>query len=198
MIDISLKFLADELNKFLSLKIGIHTDARLVLGNVFKAIDGDGSGQNNLSSKAILSLVNVEEDRVAKIQENYTKTFDGVIYKSPPVLLNLYILISIGPGVAYNDGLKWLSYFIQFFQYKNVFMPESHPSLDVKIKKLIVDLYSMNFEQINHLWSTLGGKYLPSVLYKVRQITIDEEAPEFTSGFIKEIQFSEKSKQPIF
>ena len=187
MIDLSLKFLTDELNKFLSLKLGtITTDQRLVLGNVFKATEGDGGGTNNLSNKAILSLVNVEEDRIAKIQENFVKTYDGVIYKSPPVLLNLYILISVNLS-NYNEGLKWLSHFIQFFQYKNTFTPDTHPSLDPKIKKLIVDLYSLNFEQINHLWSTLGGKYLPSALYKVRQLTIDEEAVEFTSGFIKEI-----------
>ncbi|HXS15683.1 MAG TPA: Pvc16 family protein, partial [Polyangiaceae bacterium] len=42
------------------------------------------------------------------------------------------------------------------------------------IKELSVELYTMNFEQVNHLWSTLGGKYMPSVLYKVRNLSISE------------------------
>jgi len=61
----------------------------------------------------------------------------------------------------------------------------------------VVDLYTLNFEQVNHLWSTLGGKYLPSVMYKMRQITIDEEYVTGESGFIKEIQLNEKLKLPV-
>jgi hypothetical protein len=55
----------------------------------------------------------------------------------------------------------------------------------------------MNFEQLNHLWGILGGKYLPSVLYKIRRVTVDEEATISEAGFIKEIQLNEKSKQPV-
>ena len=36
-------------------------------------------------------------------------------------------------------------------------------------------MVSMNSEQVNHLWATLGGKYLPSVLYKVRMLTIEDD-----------------------
>jgi hypothetical protein len=28
---------------------------------------------------------------------------------------------------------------------------------------------------VNHLWGTLGGKYLPSVMYKMRLIMIEED-----------------------
>jgi hypothetical protein len=61
----------------------------------------------------------------------------------------------------------------------------------------MVDLYTMNFEQVNHLWSTLGGKYLPSALYKVRQVTLNENVTTSESSFIKEIQLNEKGKQPV-
>ena len=58
-------------------------------------------------------------------------------------------------------------------------------------------MYTLNFEQINHLWSILGAKYLPSVLYKVRQLTIEEDTADYINGFIKEIQLDEKLKQPV-
>ena len=193
MINETLKFISDEVNSYLSLKLGINTDPRLILGNVSKAMDNDVPGVNSLANRAILSLVNVEEDRVAKQQENYTKTDSGIIYKNPPTYINLYILFVVN-RTEYTDSLKWLAYIIQFFQYQNVFTPISHPSLDEKIEKLIVDLYTLNFEQINHLWSTMGGKYIPSVLYKVRQITINEDAVVSGGGFITEIDTQVKSK----
>ncbi|MFA6945182.1 MAG: DUF4255 domain-containing protein [Pedobacter sp.] len=193
MINETLKFISDEVNSYLSLKLGINTDPRLILGNISRAMDNDVPGVNSLANRAILSLVNVEEDRVAKQQENYVKTDSGITYKNPPTYINLYILFAVN-RTEYTDSLKWLAYIIQFFQYQNVFTPISHPALDEKIEKLIVDLYTLNFEQINHLWSTMGGKYIPSVLYKVRQITINEDAVVSGGGLITEISNQAKSK----
>lgn len=194
MINETLKFISDEVNKYLSLKLGINTDPRLVLGNISKAMDNDTTpGINSPTNRAILSLVNVEEDRLAKQQENFVRTDTGITYKNPPTYLNLYILFAVN-RTEYSDSLKWLAFIIQFFQYQNVFTPISHPALDSKIEKLIVDLYTLNFEQINHLWSTMGGKYIPSVLYKVRQITINEDAVISEGSIITEIGTSVKSK----
>ena len=195
MINESLQFIADELNKYLTLKLGPSGDPpRLVTGNISRVFDPEaGTGLNN---KAILSLVNVEEDRVAKQQENFVKTDTSTRYKSPQLYLNLYILIAVN-RTLYSDSLTWLNYILQFFQYQNVFTPISHPALDSRIQKLIVDLYSLNFEQVNHLWSTLGGKYLPSVLYKVRQITVDEDITTSEGGFIKQIQIDETLLKPV-
>ncbi len=193
MINETLKFISDEVNSYLSLKLCINTDPRLILGNISRAMDNDIPGVNSLANRAILSLVNVEEDRVAKQQENYVKTDSGINYKNPPTYINLYILFAVNRS-EYTDSLKWLAYIIQFFQYQNVFTPISHPALDEKIEKLIVDLYTLNFEQINHLWSTMGGKYIPSVLYKVRQITINEDAVVSGGGLITEISNQAKSK----
>jgi hypothetical protein len=78
-----------------------------------------------------------------------------------------------------------------------VFTPGSYPNLDIRIQKLITDLYTVNFEQLNQIWSILGGKYLPSVLYKVRQITIDEDAIDYESGFIKEVDMNEILIYPV-
>ncbi len=196
MINETFKFLTDELNKYLSQKMGVITDQRVVWGNVGKALDNDSGGNNALTGKAVVSLINVEEDRVAKQQENFVKTYTGITYKSPPLFLNLFILVSVN-RVDYGDSLKWLAFIIQFFQNQNVFTPTTNPNLDIRIQKLIADLYTVNFEQLNQIWSVLGGKYLPSVLYKVRQITIDEDAIDYESGFIKEVDFNETLEYPI-
>ena len=176
--------------------MGVLAEPRLKIGNVSLALDNTLVGENSLTGKAILSLVNVEEDKVAKQQENYSRTDSATQYKSPPLYLNLYILFSINKP-EYDDCLKWLGYIMQFFQHQQVFTPITHPGLDPKIPRVVVDLFSLNFEQVNHLWSTLGGKYMPSVLYKVRQISVDENLTISESGFIKDIQLNEKVKTPV-
>jgi Pvc16 N-terminal domain len=174
---------------------GSVTELKLVVGNV--ALAFDSASDELVAGKAILSLVNVEEDRVAKEQKNYTVSDIAAIYKSPPLYLNLYVLFAVNKKKSlkdYEDSLLWLSYIIQFFQHQQVFTAASHPNLPVNIEKIIVDLYSQNFEQVNNLWGTLGGKYLPSVLYKIRQITIDENAIEAEGGLIKQMGTTVKGK----
>ncbi len=121
-----------------------------------------------------LTLVNVEEERVMKSREAVTLTSAGeVSHLNPAVKLNLYVLITAN-FTNYATGLGFLSGAIRFFQGKNVFTPRNTPGLNGSIEKLIADLFTLNFEQQNHLWGALGAKYLPSVMYKIRMLTIQE------------------------
>ena len=137
----------------------------------------------------MLSLVNVEEDRVARNPENFRRLDDRVIYRSPQICLNLYVLFAVHTP-AYATALETLSYIIQCFQYQRTFESILNPNLDPRIEKLTVDLVSMNFEQINHLWGTLGGKYLPSALYKVRMLKLEEPTNYAEGEPIREIELT--------
>lgn len=198
MINESLKFLCEEVNKYLNSKITNPTPSipRLVVSNISLSSEANADIAPDIKDKAVLSLVNVEEDKVAKQQENYTRTDLTSVYKNPPLYLNLYILFAMNRK-KYDDSLNLLGAIIQFFQHQQVFTPITHPSLDSRIQKLVVDLHNMSFEQTNHLWSVLGGKYFPSVMYKIRQVTIDENAVISESGFIKEVQLNDKMKTPV-
>jgi hypothetical protein len=198
MINESLKFLAEEVNRYLNLKIPnpTLTQPRLVVSNIAFANDANASVEPKIDDRAVLTLVNVEEDKVAKQQEHFTKTDSATVYKNPPLYLNFYILFAMN-RTNYGDSLRFLGHIIQFFQHQFVFTPVSHPGLDSKIQRLVVDLHNMSFEQSNHLWSVLGGKYFPSIMYKVRQVTMNEDAVISESGFIKEIQINDKSKAPV-
>jgi hypothetical protein len=198
MINESLKFLAEEVNRYLNLKIPnpTLTQPRLVVSNIAFANDANASVEPKIDDRAVLTLVNVEEDKVAKQQEHYSKTDTSTVYKNPPLYLNFYILFAMN-RTNYGDSLRFLGHIIQFFQHQFVFTPVSHPGLDSKIQRLVVDLHNMSFEQSNHLWSVLGGKYFPSIMYKVRQVTMNEDAVISESGFIKEIQINDKSKAPV-
>ena len=135
--------------------------------------------------------MNIEEDRMLKSPEKFTRVDDKTVQRNPNVHLNLYCLLAANKS-KYNESLKYLSYVIQFFQFRNVFNHINDPSLDNNIDKLIMDLYTINFEQINHLWGTLGGKYFPSVLYKMRMIVIDEAFIEAEGGLITKVSIEGK------
>lgn len=200
MIDKALDFLRSELNVYLHTKLTPPPagDA-IILYNVSQLQDASG---NNTQSNAFITLVNIEEDRVSKPQENFIRKETGIIYKNPETFVNLYVLFSANLTNStnvtnnYNEALRRISLIIQFFQNQNVFDQVNSPTLDPGIIKLVVDMYSLSFEQLNHLWGVLGGKYLPSVLYKIRKVSIDEGIAAGEAGFIKEIQLLEKNRQP--
>jgi hypothetical protein len=197
MLDLTLKFLTDEINQYLALQPGlIIGDMGLVMGNVSRIFDSDNNNVDPpMTNKAVISLVNVEEDRIGRQQEALTKTVSGVTYANPPVRLNLYVLFVMNLK-SHETALKWLSCIIRFFQHQPVFTPLSHPALNSNIQQLNAELFSLSFEQSNQLWSTLGGKYLPSVLYKIRQVTIDEEAVIAGGGYIRTININDRGTQP--
>lgn len=179
MIDVSLQFIRDEINKYLQPKLNLIKSVEL--NNISKVIENQSA-----EKKIYLSLINIEEDRISRNPENFTKIDNKVIYKNPKIHLNIYCLFTANND--YEEALKQLSLVMQFFQFKNVFTHENSPVMNPGIEKLIFELYSMNFEQLNHLWGMLGGKYLPSVLYKMRMITIDEYITEAEGELIRTIE----------
>lgn len=123
-----------------------------------------------------LTLVNVEEERVNRPQQHAAKLDDGTIVTTNPDLrLNLYVLFSAN-FTDYLTSMTYLSAVVGFFQSHTVFTPATAPAMDAAIGRLVVELYSLNLEQQNHLWGYLGGKYLPSVVYKVRLLYVQELA----------------------
>ncbi|HET6990057.1 MAG TPA: DUF4255 domain-containing protein [Bacteroidia bacterium] len=185
MIDLALDFLTKEINAFLLQKNGPtpSVSPEIVLTNV-AAEDGNWA----IPPRTLgLSLINIEEDRVNKDQQTAFRNPQGDIeHYNPEIKLNLYILVSanFASGDAggstnttgvYAEGLKQLSYVIGFFQGKYVFTTDNSPLLDASIKKLIVELYSSSFEQQYNFWTVVGAKYLPSVLYRVRMLTYQEQ-----------------------
>jgi hypothetical protein len=181
----ALNFLEKELRNYLSVKLNAGSEDIIRIGNIVKVIDGDGDTGTN-AARAIISVVNVEEDRLSKSPDNYRKIDDKIQYKNPKIFLNLYLLFT-AKQTDYGEALKVLSFIIQFFQHKFVFDTQNSPTLDPKIERLVLDLHSLNFEQMNHLWGILGGKYLPSVLYKMKVVGIEEETSEATGEPIMEI-----------
>ena len=74
---------------------------------------------------------------------------------------------------AYGMSLQDLQNVIGVFQKKFVFDHVNTPTLNANIEKLILDMVSLNLQQLHEIWSVLGGRYFPSVVYRIRMVTID-------------------------
>ncbi len=195
MIDQALDFLRVQLDSYLRMKLDPMTSSPFIqLANIAWNDSETAAGSTGDGSDAFISLVNVEEDRISKPQENYVRSKGSIIYKNPKIYLNLYLLFGVNLS-DYTESLKRLSYIIQFFQYRNVFTPLSSPTLPVGIEELIFDLETLTFQDLNNLWGIMGSKYLPSVIYKMRLITISEDFAQGQGSLIMEVAVNDKNIQ---
>jgi hypothetical protein len=188
MILPAFKFLAEEFSRYVSSKSDPEsTEATATLGLVGNAaLLFDAQGETTVKDKVVFTLVNLEEDRASRSPLNLAKRAGRTVFELPAIHLNLYVLATATHN-KYEEGLGALGLVVTFFQPNKRVTTGTHPSLSEEIGELTVELYTMNFEQVNHLWSTLGGKYMPSVLYKVRQVTLSERIAQGDAGRIEEV-----------
>lgn len=196
MIDQVLTFLNTQLDTYLRMKLDPSNSNSFVQVANIAWNDADTSGVNgaNSTSNAFITLVNIEEDRISKSPENYVRQGAEAIYKNPKIYLNLYVLFAVNLS-SYTESLKRLSFIIQFFQHQNVFTPIGWPGLPAGVEKLILDLDTLSFQDMNNLWGILGSKYLPSVMYKVRMISISEEFSQGNAPLLHEVVVNDKTLQ---
>ncbi|WP_231425269.1 DUF4255 domain-containing protein [Pedobacter sp. Leaf250] len=199
MINTALDFISKEINAYLNNIASTNYEDYIVVSSIVY------DGKLAIPDKTLgLTLINIEEEHLAKNQQLTVRNMqDDIKYRNPDISLNLSIVISANfhnkdsksPQLDYLDGLKRLSQVISFFQYKSVFTQANSPLLvvsDSKIERLSAELISFNFEKINHFWSIIGHSYLPSVVYKIRMSTIQENAQY--GGIIKNISTQNKNE----
>jgi len=137
--------------------------------------DDDTSG---LENKVVITLLNVEEESTLKNRSRYNKVqisenptqFDMKM-ESPPAYLNLYVMIA-AHRATYVNALANISKVIEVFQTNNVLEyldPDDERENDFKFR---IELHTVPFEQLSYIWGLLGGKVMPSVLYKISVIKI--------------------------
>lgn len=118
-------------------------------------------------------LVNIEEERRARSADPYRRTLPNgtVVAISPAVPLNLYILF-IARFDDYLESLKHVGLIAQFFQEYRVMNHENMPALGTNIETLTTDLITQPITEDNHIWKTLSTPYHPSLLYRVKMVTV--------------------------
>lgn len=193
MIYDALEVLRVEINDFLKAlpELNISGTSVVTMSNVAKEDGAIEIPNNNLG----LALVNIEEERLVRDAVAHRVNPDNSIsHQNPEIRLNLLVLF-VAHFNDYKTSLQYISGLIRFFQKKSVFTPDSSPSMPDGMTKLVVELQQMNFEQQNNLWAALGAKYLPSALYKIRAISIQEGQGKDQQAPITTIKISGKGKE---
>jgi uncharacterized protein DUF4255 len=172
MLDVALKFLASELNSYLLSRTG----SEFGKVEVGRLVDDTGkwAGQEDHLGAA---LVNVEEERTLKPQLPEKALVNGNLVTLEPALrLNLHVLFA-AHFQHYDQALRYLSHVLTFFQAHPSFNQDRYPDLDPRIRKLTAELLALNYEQLNQLWAYIGGKHLPSAVYKFRLVSLQDVEP---------------------
>ena len=186
MIDAAISHIAGQLNQYLKRSFDLNEDI-VVVSNI---LEQDGSVASNVANKLVMFLINVEKDTSPlRPQNSRTTGLDRSVVSYPPIYLNLYLMVAGHfSGNNYPEALKFLSNTISFFQRRPVMDHENTPDLDSRIEKLILDIENLNIKDLSTLWSAITGKYLPSVIYKVRMVAFDSGDVRLRPPLIEEIQ----------
>jgi hypothetical protein len=171
MLDIALQFLRDELNSYLVSRTG--SDAVKV--QMSSLVDETGKyALDNGTIGAV--IINIEEERTFKSHiPEYAYVNGQHVVLEPDLKLNLHVMFAANFKL-YDIALKYIAFVLTYFQSNPSFTSEEYPALDTRIRKLIVELQSLSYEQLNQIWAFIGGKQLPSVVYKVRMVAVQDEA----------------------
>ena len=206
MIDTAITLLQKELENYLA---PIDPSATVVADNVgfLETTNGD-----KLANSIIISVVNVEEESALKNQTAYRcyPSLGTAVYENPAVYLNLYVLFTCNYwGDKYIYALQRISYVVRFLQSRNTFSygTASYPDAggsefsddpDLVSLKFTMELYTLTFEQLNHLWGSLGGRQIPFVMYKLRLVALTDRKVLRNTPLIRQVEtdISELTKFP--
>lgn len=174
MIQAAISHLATQLNIYLKRVYNLAEDIVVVSS----LLEADGSVANHASNRLVMLLCNIEKDTLPQRAPNHARGVDGRnLVGAPPLYLNLYIMLAANySGSNYTEALKFISKAIGFFQIQPTFDRQSSPDLDPRIERLALDIENLNIQDLSNLWGLLGGKYMPSIYYRVRMICINSDA----------------------
>lgn len=172
MIDAAIAEISGQLNQALKREFPSGSEQRVVVCNLHGQ---DGSVAIEAAEKVVVFLVNVERESVPGGGATGGGRGTG---RPDPVHLNLLVMVAANyGGKNYDQALRHLSSAVAFFQGRPVFNHQNSPELDPRIDRLTMEIENLSLSDLSNLWGVLSGKYLPSVLYRMRLLCIDVGQP---------------------
>jgi hypothetical protein len=137
----------------------------------------DDAGKYAFTDNVGMALLQVEEDRTFRTQlPTVTNVAGQQVTREPDLKLDLHVMFAAN-FKQYDEGLKYLSLVMTFFQSHSTFGAARYPALDPRIERLNVELESLSYEQLNQVWAFIGGKQTASAVYRVRLVILQDEEP---------------------
>lgn len=174
MIDAAIATVADRLNGHLKGALGTAEDP-VVVSHI---LETDGSPAANVDNKLAVFLANIEKDTLAqRSPQRAAGGAERIAFVRPSLSFNVYVVIAaVFGGANYPEALKFLSCAIEYLQGNPVFDRRNAPDLDPRLERLALDVHNLDFNDLSNLWGVLTGRYVPSIVYRMRLVTFDSGA----------------------
>jgi Pvc16 N-terminal domain len=188
MIDVALAFIRQVLDNYLANSLAI-AEGVVVLNNL---VDANGASPQKNQNSIVITLINLEYETTKQLYGGQVQNGNQVDRLNPAVRFNLDILVSANFD-DYAEALKFLTASIGFFQENQAFTRATAPTLPPGIAALTVEIENSPFYKAHNLWTALGAKYLPSMIYKIRQVNVQSGQ---VKGSASAVQGSSSSVSP--
>lgn len=131
----------------------------------------DGKPVAEARNRLTLFVVNIAEDAVPR---GAHMGHSLQVTDQPPVHLDIYFMLASGHDAdLYSEGLKLISAAVSYFRSIPVRTLQNTPEMPEGLSKLSLEISNLRSEELGQLWGNLGGRYVPSVMYKMRSVMID-------------------------
>lgn len=171
MIKKILTYYASRLNEYLS-RLHHQPEGLAEVGFI-------GNGTEEKPCKIVVSLINVERETAGGISAPIQRTADGYTRQAPPLMLNLNLMLAaVYDERRYAESLSILSDTLKFIQ--------SVPKFEVEEMIYTVEIVTLSSQELNNVWTLLGGQYYPSVVCKLRRLVIDAEETTGSGATMKQ------------
>jgi len=172
MIAAAVTLVADRLNQHLRTRFSVGDD----LAAPSPPVDAEGKQPAGARNRLILFITGVTRESLARALPPRAPPGGGrSAVATEPVQLNVHLMMAAAfDADNYLESLKVLSAGARFFQANPVFSPNR--AQGAGLAQLAIEISDLDVEAANQIWSMHGGRYLPSIHYKLRLVTIDAAA----------------------
>lgn len=127
-----------------------------------------GNSSEERPNKMVISLLNMERETAGGISSGVRRTEEGYARTQPPLLMNMNVMLAaVFDERQYGAALEILSDTLRFLQ--------STPNFQVDGTTYTIEIVNLSVQDLNNVWTLLGGQYYPSVVCKIRRLYIDND-----------------------
>ncbi len=119
-------------------------------------------------NKIILTLLNIErETGVGPAVSIRSQTTGNLSKTAASWYFNLFfVMAAVFEGKRYVESVEKLGTAIGFLQqYNTLTLPDG--------SRIVVEPVTVNMQELNNIWSMMGGQHYPSFLGKIRLLAVD-------------------------
>ena len=173
MIDAALNMTVAKLNGHLSGRYGAPEDIAVLA----PLTDADGKPTELSRNRLALFITNISEDSMPRRSQPRGASIVGLAAGEDPLHLDIYAMLAASYDAnIYGEGLKMLSAGLMYFQSYPIMTPQNTPEMPKGMQQLSFEISNLRVEEMGQMWGNLGGRYVPSVMFKIRTITLTSAA----------------------